>query len=259
MLNRRTFLAALCASPLGPALAASRPVTIFAAISLKTALDQLAPELEKTAGITIRCVYASSAALARQIEQGAPADLFWSADREWMDWCIARNLMRTDTVQDLVGNQLVIVAPQESNLTTLELNQDAIAKALGSARVALGETRSVPAGRYAREALNSLNLWNVLATRLAETDNVRSALILTARGETPLGIVYKSDAQAEPRVKIVATFPETSHKPIVYPIGITREANLTSAQATIAGLKSTEAQTILRREGFSIVKSESPA
>ena len=259
MLNRRTFLAALCASPLGPVRAAPRPVTIFAAISLKTALDQITPTIEKKTNLSVRCVYASSAALARQIEQGAPADLFWSADREWMDWCIARNLMRADTVHDALGNQLVMVAPQDAPYANLDLTHQGIAAALGTGRIALGETRSVPAGRYAREALTHLGLWDWLATRLAETDNVRSALLLTARSETPLGIVYKSDAHAEPRVKIIATFPNASHKPIVYPIGIMREAMLEPAQAVMSALRSQDAKDVFRREGFSILSPLSPA
>ena len=259
MLARRAFIAAAL-STLAPApLHAAAPLTLFAAASLKTALDSLTEPLRAASGVPVRIVYASSAALARQIEQGAPADLFWSADREWMQWCIDRKLIKANSVVDLLGNRLVLIAPTAANPSTMTLNGWTLRDALGSSRIAIGETRSVPAGRYAKEALTSLGLWDAVAAHLAETDNVRAALLLTARGETPLGIVYASDALAEPRVKIVAEFPANSHKPIVYPLALTRDAATTPAMAVLDFLKSTEARAIFIRDGFSILTPQAPS
>lgn len=232
---------------------------MFAAASLKTALDALVAPMERSAGITLRCVYASSATLARQIDQGAPADLFWSADREWMEWCVGRNLVRKDTISDLLGNRLVMIAPEDATIAPFDLSRDALATALGNGRIATGETRSVPAGRYARDALAALDLWDFARGRLAETDNVRAALLLVARGEAPLGIVYASDAIAEPRVKIVAEFPASSHKPIVYPLAITSDANIETARAALDFFKTGEARATFERDGFSILASRAPA
>ena len=258
MLARRAFIAAAL-SALSPPLRAAAPLTVFAAASLKTALDALAEPMRHALSAPVRLVYASSAVLARQIEQGAPADLFWSADREWMEWCSARHLVRKETIIDLLGNQLVLIAPATAPLATLALQPTALKDALGDGRLAIGETRSVPAGRYAKEALATLGLWDGVATRLAETDNVRAALLLTARGETPLGIVYASDARAEPRVKIIATFPATSHKPIVYPLALTREASMPTATDALRFLQGPDARAIFMRDGFSVLTPQRPA
>ncbi|MBS7805073.1 molybdate ABC transporter substrate-binding protein [Rhizobiales bacterium TNE-4] len=258
MLARRAFIAAAL-SALSPPLRAAAPLTIFAAASLKTALDALAAPMRHALSAPVRLVYASSAVLARQIEQGAPADLFWSADREWMEWCSARHLVRKETIVDLLGNQLVLIAPATAPLATLALQPSALKDALGDGRLAIGETRSVPAGRYAKEALTTLGLWDGIATRLAETDNVRAALLLTARGETPLGIVYASDAMAEPRVKILATFPATSHKPIVYPLALTREASMPTATHALRFLQGPDARAIFMHDGFSVLTPQRPA
>lgn len=259
MLSRRILLAALLSAAALPARGAEARVTLFAAASLKTALDWLAAPFQTASGMELRCVYASSAALARQIDQGAPADLFWSADREWMDWCIARDLIRKDTVIDCLGNRLVVIAPSDSALSQLALVPRDLERALGGGRIAMGETRSVPAGRYAKDALTALGLWDAVAARLAETDNVRSALLLTARGEAPLGIVYASDAHAEPRVKIVAEFPAASHKPIVYPLAMTRTAHESAAARALAFMNDDAARTAFRREGFSLLVPQRPA
>lgn len=259
MLARRAFItAALSAMALRPTQAAS-PLTIFAAASLKTALDELADPLRRATGTSIRMVYASSAALARQIEQGAPADLFWSADRDWMEWCTERNLIRSDTIHEFLGNRLVLIAPRDAPSDAITWTTESWDAALGKNRIATGETRSVPAGRYAREALQSLGLWDRFASRLAESDNVRAALLLTARGETPLGIVYASDAIAEPRVKIVATFPPQSHAPIVYPVALTRHAPHASGYAAINFFNTEPARGVFVRNGFSILRTQSPA
>lgn len=236
----------------------SRPLTIFAAASLKTALDALIEPLKAATAHQARYVYAASSALARQIEQGAPADLLWSADREWMEWCLARNLIQRETVTDLLGNELVMIAPLDAPVTALNFTEADIITALAQGRLATSETRSVPAGRYAKEALQTLGLWNFLATRLAETDHVRAALLLVARGEAPLGIVYASDAKAEPRVKIVTTFPATSHKPIIYPLALTRDALIKESHLALTFFQSAPAQKIFKQNGFSIVTPHRP-
>lgn len=259
MITRRAALAGMGLTLAMPAAQAETAVTLFAAASLKTALDALVAPLRATHGIALRCVYAASSALARQIEQGAPADLFWSADHDWMEWCVARNLIRTDTQVDILGNTLVLIAPTTAALTTMPLTKEAIALARGAGRIATGETRSVPAGRYAKEALEHLRLWPDLAAHLAETDNVRAALLLTARGETPLGIVYASDAMAEPRVKIVATFPASSHKPIIYPLAMVRASRNTASTTVIRFMQTETARTLFATQGFSILSAPPPA
>ena len=263
MLTRRSLIAssaAACASLcVGPAGGTTRPLTIFAAASLKTALDALMEPLATALGTPARTVFAASSALARQIEQGAPADLFWSADREWMAWCATRNLVRRETITDLLGNELVVIAPATSTLTALPLSRTEIERALGAGRLAMGETRSVPAGRYGKEALQALQLWDALSTRLAETDHVRAALLLVARGEAPLGIVYASDAQAEPRVKIIARIPATAHKPIIYPLAITTTAQSEAAIKALKFFQSSTARAIFIRDGFSVLTPTQPS
>lgn len=259
MLSRRMLLAACLTAAAWPAGSAEARVTLFAAASLKTALDALVQPFHAATGMDLRCVYASSAALARQIDQGAPADLFWSADREWMEWCKTRDLVRQDTVRELLGNTLVLIAPAHAPFQQLALSTEALRAALGTGRIATAETRSVPAGRYARDALITLGLWDWASAHLAETDNARAALLLTARGEAPLGIVYASDAHAEPRVKIVAEFPTTSHRPIVYPVAITRNAPIAPARAALDFLQTGPSRDIFRREGFSVLPPLPPS
>ena len=259
LLSRRSFIASCAALCAGPVWAQARPLTIFAAASLKTSLDALMEPLTATLGTSARTVYAASSALARQIEQGAPADLLWSADREWMDWCAALDLVRRDTITDLLSNELVMIAPSPAPLTALNLTLTDLEAALGTGRLATGETRSVPAGRYAKEALQSLQLWDRLASRLAETDNVRAALLLVARGEAPLGIVYASDAQAEPRVKIVARIPAATHKPIIYPLALTQTAQDETARKALQFFQSQTARAIFIRDGFSLLTPTQPS
>ena len=190
-------------------------LTVFAAASLKEALDEAAAAYRKQTGVPVRVSYAASSALARQIEQGAPADVFFSADLEWMDYLQKRNRLDVATRRSLLGNRLVLIAPRASK-AQVDLKRPAtLLAALGGGRLAIGQTRTVPAGKYAKASLESLSLWNGVRPRLAESESVRAALMLVARGETPLGIVYASDAKAEPGVRVVATFPEDSHPPIV--------------------------------------------
>jgi molybdate transport system substrate-binding protein len=199
---------------------AKAPLTVFAAVSLSDVLREIGARFEQTAGVPVRFSFAASSALARQIENGAAADVFFSADLEWMDYLQKRNLIQIASRRNVVGNQLVLVAPANS---TVQLNiapHFALVSALGAGRLSTGDPDSVPAGRYARAALLSLGVWNEVANRLVFADNARSALVFVARGEAPLGIVYRTDALLDKRVRIVDVFPDNSHTPIAYPVAL---------------------------------------
>ncbi len=227
-------------------------LTVFAAASLKESLDEAAAAYQKRTGIPVRVSYAASSALARQIEQGAPADVFFSADLEWMDYLQERNKLEVATRRSLLGNQLVLVAPKASK-TRVDLKRPAtFLAALGDGRLAVGQTQTVPAGKYARASLESLSLWSGVKARLAESESVRAALMLVARGETPLGIVYASDAKAEPNVRVLATFPEDSHPPIVYPVAALRGARAGQATQFVQWLGSPAADAVFQRRGFTV-------
>lgn len=229
-------------------------LTVFAAASLKDALDAAAASYRVRTGQTVQVSYAASSALARQIEQGAPADVFLSADAAWMDWLQQRALVDPASRRDLLGNTLVLVAPASGDARPFALARGAaVLPLLGEhGRLALARTDGVPAGRYARTALEALGLWQALAPRAAESENVRAALLLVARGEAPLGIVYASDARAEPRVRVLATFPETTHPPITYPAARVTRSRHPAAVDFIAWLESAEAGAVFRDHGFSL-------
>ena len=227
-------------------------LTVFAAASLKEALDEAAAAYRKQTGVPVRVSYAASSALARQIEQGAPADVFFSADLEWMDYLQKRNRLDVATRRSLLGNRLVLIAPRASK-AQVDLRRPAtLLAALGDGRLAVGQTRTVPAGKYAKASLESLSLWNGVRPRLAESESVRAALMLVARGETPLGIVYASDAKAEPGVRVVATFPEDSHPPIVYPVAALRGARAAQATRFVQWLASPAADALFTKRGFTV-------
>lgn len=227
-------------------------LTVFAAASLKEALDEAAAAYRKQTGVPVRVSYAASSALARQIEQGAPADVFFSADLEWMDYLQKRNRLDVATRRSLLGNRLVLIAPRASK-AQVDLKRPAtLLAALGDGRLAVGQTRTVPAGKYAKASLESLSLWNGVRPRLAESESVRAALMLVARGETPLGIVYASDAKAEPGVRVVATFPEDSHPPIVYPVAALRGARAAQAARFVQWLASPAADALFTKRGFTV-------
>ena len=227
-------------------------LTVFAAASLKEALDEAAAAYRKQTGVPVRVSYAASSALARQIEQGAPADVFFSADLEWMDYLQQRNRLDVATRRSLLGNRLVLIAPRASK-ARVDLNRPAtLLAALGGGRLAIGQTRTVPAGKYAKASLESLSLWSGVRPRLAESESVRAALMLVARGETPLGIVYASDAKAEPGVRVVATFPEDSHPPIVYPVAALRGARAAQAARFVQWLASPAADALFTKRGFTV-------
>jgi molybdate transport system substrate-binding protein len=256
-LSRRALLGALAAAPVASMALAStasaeerRPVVVFAASSLQTTLDRLADVYGRRAGRRVTLSYASSAALARQIEQGAPADVFVSADRRWMKHLSDRGLIVEATMRDLVGNALVIIAPAGATVALRVEPGFDLAGAAGDGRIAMGVPGSVPAGTYAREALETLGVWDAVAKKIAGAENARAALALVARGEAPLGIVYATDARAEPGVRIVAAFPEDAHTPIVYPIALVAASTNPDAADVLAFLLSDEARAAFEEDGF---------
>ena len=233
---------------------AEDPVLVFAAASLKTALDQAADEFKAAEGTEIKISYGGSSTLARQIVAGAPADLFIAADEHSMDEAAKANGIKAKTRFDFLRNALVIVAPKDSTLNKLELTPEALSAAINGGRVATGEINSVPVGRYAHAALDSLGLWASVEPHLAMTDNVRAALAFVAQGEAPLGIVYATDAASEPKVKVVATFPEASHAPILYPVAVTAAAKTAAIDKFVDFIRSPAKTGIFERQGFVVVK-----
>ena len=244
---------ALLAALLGLAPAAARAedrIVIFAAASLKTALDAAAADYHAHGGREIALSYGGSLSLARQIVAGAPADIFASADELSMDAAAKAGVIREGTRVDLLGNRLVVVAPRAAPIDALPLEAAAFENAIGAGRLATGEVETVPVGRYAKASLTKLGLWDAVEPRLAMTPDVRTALAFVARGEAPLGIVYATDAAAEPGVKVVATVPEDSHPPILYPLAIVAASHNPAADAFLAYLKSEPARAFFTRQGF---------
>lgn len=230
--------------------------TVFAPASLKTALDAVASDWRKNGGQPPVISYAATSALAKQIEQGAEADIFISADQAWMDYVAGKGLIDDQSRTDLLGNGLVLIAPNDTSLTvTLEPGAP-LATMLGEGRLAIANVQAVPAGRYAKAALVSLGIWDDLKTRLAEAENVRAALRLVSRGELPLGIVYVSDAKADPNVKVLARFPEGSHPPIVYPAARLARSDAPNAKAFLDYLRSPEARRRFDENGFTTLKAQ---
>lgn len=267
MSNLRNILGAVCLAACvtpglaeGPAPAptvsaptASQTVMIFAAASLQNALDATAAAYKAKTGVDVKISYAGSMTLAKQIEAGAPADVFISADAASMDYLAGKNLIQSRTRSNLLGNTLVLVAPSSSKLEKVPFTKDAFAAAIGAGRITTGDVASVPVGKYAKAALEKLGLWSTAEPRFAFTDNVRSALAFVAREEAPLGIVYLTDAKSEPKVKVVAAFPADSHPPIVYPIALTASAKGDASAKLLAFLKSPAAKAVFVEQGFAVL------
>lgn len=232
---------------------AARSVTVFAAASLKNVLDDAGKAMLSRGGTKPVVSFAASSALAKQIEQGAPADVFISADADWMDYLAGKGLIRPETRTAVASNSLVLIAPAGSTIE-IDLKQGAgLAGLLGDGRLAVADVKAVPAGKYARAALENLQIWSTVEGRLAQTENVRAALALVARGEAPLGIVYGSDARSDPSVRVIAVFPEGTHPPIVYPAAVTTAAASPDAAASFIGfLKSAEGRAVLAANGFGL-------
>jgi len=235
-----------------PAAEVQQPqILVFAAASLTDALQEASAAYEKAAHVKVKSSFDSSSVLARQIEAGAPADVFISADTTWMDYLQSRNLIQAASRKNLLGNQLVLIAPADSQIQLKIAPHFPLAAALGEGKLATGDPDSVPAGRYARSALTKLGVWDSVAPRLARAENVRVALIYVARGEAPLGIVYTSDALADKRVRVVDTFPADTHEPIVYPIALTTSAK-SEAAAFVAYLAGPQGREIFVKYGFTV-------
>jgi molybdate transport system substrate-binding protein len=257
MMRRLLFLITLAlafAWGLARPAAAEDRLLVFAAASLKNALDDANAAYQKQSGVAVAASYAASGTLARQIENGAPADLFISADLDWMDYLEGKKLIRPETRRTLLGNALVLVAPSGSTLHLVLAPGADLAGALGDGRLAIGDPQSVPAGKYARSALESLGLWPQVEAHLARTESVRAALALVSRREVPLGIVYATDAKADPGVDVVATFPESSHAPIVYPAAALAAGNNPKTAAFLDWLGSPAAAEYFTRQGFAVLR-----
>jgi molybdate transport system substrate-binding protein len=242
----------LCLAPVSASAEDKGPV-IFAAASLKDALDGVNAAWQKATGKNAVISYAASSALAKQIEQVAPADVFISADEDWMDYLAARNLIRPDSRFDLLGNSLVLIAPKDSTLTVKIAPSFPLASLLGDGRLAMADTLTVPAGKYGKASLETLGVWDAVRDRIAQAENVRAALALVSRGEAPLGIVYATDAKADPKVKVLDTFPDGTHPPIIYPAAITAASIQPDAEAFLAFLRSSAARAIFEAQGFTVL------
>ena len=258
MLERRLVVAALAAiiavaAVARPVAAQDKSIIVFAAASMKNALDDIDNAFTKKTGIKVVASYAASSALMKQIEQGAPADVFGSADVDWMDYGAKHNLIQTDTRLDLLGNRLVLIAPKDSKIGDVKIGPGFdLAGLAGNGRIATGDVRAVPAGLYAKAALEKLGVWASVEAKLAMAENVRAALVLVARGEAPLGIVYETDAKIDPGVKIVGVFPEDLHAPIIYPVALTKDAKPDAAQY-LAFLQTPDARTVFQHYGFDVL------
>ncbi len=244
------LLALICTGNARPARAERPDVLVFAAASLKTALDEINAQWHERTGKHAAISYAASPALAKQIEQGAPADLFISADEDWMNYLAERKLIRPETRSDLVGNRLVLISSKGADLQVIIAPGFPLLSLLGQGRLAMANTDAVPAGKYGRAALEALGVWESVKGRIAQAENVRAALLMVSRGEAPLGIVYQSDAASDPNVSHLATFPENTHPRIVYPIAVTASSMKPAAGAFIDMLKTPEARTVFEKQGF---------
>jgi molybdate transport system substrate-binding protein len=233
-----------------PANAQEKTLTVFAAASMKNALDDIDAAYTAKTGVKVNASYAASSALAKQIEQGAPADVFVSADTDWMDYAIKQKNINEATRVNLLGNSIVLIAPKDSKIDNVNIGPGFdLAKLAGDGKIATGDVKAVPVGKYAKAALEKLGAWQAAEPKFAMAESVRAALTLVARGEAVLGIVYSTDAKVEPGVKIVGTFPADTHPPIIYPVAATTTAKPETAEY-LNFLKSSAAKTILEKYGF---------
>ncbi|ALN75570.1 molybdate ABC transporter substrate-binding protein [Aureimonas sp. AU20] len=265
MPSRRSFLALLTGAtaclglaflPGQPAHAQDKAPVVFAAASLKNALDEINTAWTAETGKSVTISYAASSALAKQIESGAPADLFVSADLDWMNYLEGKKLIKTDTRETLLGNDIVLIAPKDAATTTEIREGFPLKDLLAGGKLAMGSVASVPAGKYGKAALEKLGVWDSVKGNVAEAENVRAALVLVARGEAPLGIVYKTDAASDPSVKIVGTFPQDSHPPILYPVAQTADATHADAATFQTYLRSAKAKAAFEKQGFNVVSAQ---
>jgi molybdate transport system substrate-binding protein len=240
----------LIASAVLPAAAQDKTLTVFAAASMKNALDDIDTAFTAKTGVKVSASYAASSTLAKQLEQGAPADIFVSADTDWMDYATGKKNINEATRINLLGNSIVLIAPKDSRIDNVAIGPGFdLATLAGDGKIATGDVKAVPVGKYAKAALEKLGAWQAAEPKFAMADSVRAALTLVARGEATLGIVYATDAKVEPGVKIVGTFPADSHPPIIYPVAATATAR-PEANDYMSYLRSQAAKTVLEKYGF---------
>ena len=233
--------------------ASAAEITVFAASSLKTALDAIAADYQKTSGDTVTISYDSSAKLAKQIQEGAPADIFISASKQWMDTLSDAKLINPDSRKNILGNTLILVAADKAAAKVDLAKGVDLAKLVGDSKLAMGMVDSVPAGQYGKEALTNLGAWDAVEPKVAQAENVRAALKLVDTGEAAYGIVYASDAKSDDKVTVVGTFPDDSHKPIIYPAALTVTAK-PEAKAFLDDLSSDAAGAVFTVQGFTLLK-----
>lgn len=247
-------LAAVAGGASAPALAqAAEPVTVFAAASLKESAEKVAAAWKAAGGADVTFSFAGSSALAKQIEEGAPADVFISADLKWMDHLDKAGRIKTQTRVNLLGNRIVLVAPKDSTASATIKPGFPLVALLGDERLAMANVDAVPAGTYGKAALESLGVWDGVKDKVAQAENVRAALLLVSRGEAPLAIVYETDAKVDPSVKIVDRFPEASHPAIVYPAALTSDGKNPRAAEFLAYLQGADAHAIFTAAGFTVL------
>jgi molybdate transport system substrate-binding protein len=243
---------AIVAAPLAGAFAAE-PVTVFAAASLKETVEKIAAEWKAETGTEVRLSFAGSSALAKQIEEGAPADVFISADLKWMDHLDKAGKIKSDTRINLLGNRIVLVAPKDTTQSVAIAAGFPLVGLLGDGHLAMANVDAVPAGTYGKAALEKLGVWDSVKDKVAQAENVRAALLLVSRSEAPLGIVYETDARVDPSVKVLDRFPEDSHPAIVYPAAVTADAANAEAASFLAYLQATKAHAIFTEAGFTVL------
>jgi molybdate transport system substrate-binding protein len=246
----RFFLYILCCV-FTLATAQAADINVFAAASMKNALDEIGAAYRAKTGMGIVATYGATGTLAKQIQAAAPADVFISADEKWMDELAKTNLIKAETRKVIAGNTLVLIEAKNANLKP-DLNN--LAATLGDEKLALADVTSVPAGKYAKAALEKLGQWSAVEKNVVMQENVRSALALVARGEAKLGVVYGSDVLAEPKVQAAALFAEETHEPIHYPAAVITATQNSEAETFVQFLASEGAQAILKKDGFTIVK-----
>ncbi|WP_047549528.1 molybdate ABC transporter substrate-binding protein [Methylotenera sp. G11] len=246
--NKLLLCLAICAVSVSMAAQAEQKITVFAAASLTNAIQEIAAEYEKEKAVSIQTSFAASSTLAKQIEQGAPADIFMSADTRWMGYLQERGLIDPGSRTNLLGNQLVLIAPR-GKAFKVEMDRKFNFGAAFSGRLCTGETESVPIGIYAKQALKNLAWWDAIKMRLVGTQDVRAALVFVERGECAAGIVYETDARVSAKVETVATFPEASHDPVIYPLALVKGAS-PQAAAFYHYMKGDKAKAVFTRYGF---------
>lgn len=225
------------------------PLTVYAAASLTNVLTELGADFERRTGTPVKFSFAASSVLARQLEAGAQADAFVSADREWMDYLATRGRLNVQTRADVASNRLVLVAPADSPLRLKIVPGFPLAAALGRGRLVTGDPATVPVGRYAKAALSKLGVWASIEAKVVGADDVRSALAFVSRGEAPLGIVYATDARIDPKVRVVDVFPAFTHPPVTYPAALL-SVSQPGAEAFLTYLTGEDAQAVFARYGF---------